>query len=249
MTIKEFIERSKHRLKKPRFLFVYPLATWLFFVARTTELRLMLGIIFALLGASVRLWANGFVGHVKVNWTQKSRHDPSIGHLVTAGPYAYVRHPLYVGTFLIGAGVCVIVGNLWLSLIGCVAFFLIYHRKIDEEEAMIRDEVGEEFTTYQQMVPRWFPRRRAYSHQRGAWSWQGILASKEPKTLAWVAVCLILLYFRKEIVQDHHWMTKDRWVKHTVLIGLMCLFIAGDVVFEWYRHRAARPLQNPGRRS
>jgi len=246
MTIKEFIERSKRRLKKPRFLFVYPLVAWLFVVARTTELQLILGVLLAFLGVVVRLWANGFVGHVKVNWTQKSRNDAAIGHLVTAGPYAYVRHPLYVGTFLIGAGVCVIVGNLWLSLIGTLAFFLIYNRKIDEEETMIRDEVGEEFTTYQQMVPRWVPMRCAYPDQRGAWSWQGILASKEPKTLAWVAIFLILLYFRKEIVQDHHWMTEDRWVTQTVLIGLACLFIVGDVVFEWYRHRYERRLQHPG---
>lgn len=247
MTIKEFIERSKRRLKKPRFLFVYPLVVGLIVVARITEFRFMVGAALATVGVFVRMWANGFVGHVKVNWTQKSRNDDAIGHLVTAGPYAYVRHPLYVGTLLIGAGVCVIVGNLWLSLIGTLAFFLIYNRKIDEEETMIRDEVGEAFVRYQQMVPRWVPRCRAYPDQRGAWSWQGILASKEPKTLAWVAIFLILLYFRKEIVQDHRWMAEDRWVAQTALIGLACLFIVGDIAFEWYRHRAVSALQNPGR--
>ena len=94
------------RLRKARFLFVYPLAGWLFWTARTSEASLRLGVALALSGEALRLWANGYVGHRKVNATARGPQDPKIGRLITAGPYAFVRNPLYVGSFLIGLGVC-----------------------------------------------------------------------------------------------------------------------------------------------
>ena len=234
------------RLTKPRFLFVYLLVVWLFLVAHTTELQLRLGIPLVLLGAFLRFWANGYVGHVKVNWTQKERGEAKIGRLVTAGPYAFVRHPLYLGTFLIGLGFCVIVGNLWFSLVALVFFLLVYRRKMADEESMIRDEVGEAFERYQRAVPRWLPAGRRYAHPNGQWSWQGIVASKEPKTLMWLVVFFILLYFREEIIQEHEFLSGDKVGKHILLIGVALVLIAADGVFELMRRRAKWPLQRTG---
>src|SRR3989338_4208046 len=112
-------------IRKPRFLLVYPLTVWLFWVAAPTETSLRFGVLFVLLGEALRLWANGYVGHVKVNWTQKRPNEPRVGQLVTGGPYAYVRHPLYLGTFLIGTGFCITVGNVWVGLVALVFFLLV----------------------------------------------------------------------------------------------------------------------------
>ena len=98
--------------RKARFFWIYPLAIWLFVTANTSERSLLAGSLVVLLGEALRLWANGYVGHVKVNWTQKWRRDPKVGYLVTGGPYAHVRHQHYVGTFIIGIGFCVAVRSL-----------------------------------------------------------------------------------------------------------------------------------------
>jgi len=42
-----------------------------------------IGVGLILLGEWLRLWANGYVGHVKVNWTQSGRHGLPIGRFVT----------------------------------------------------------------------------------------------------------------------------------------------------------------------
>ena len=228
------------RLKKPRFLFAYPLVAWLLIVAHTTELRLRLGFSVVLLGALLRFWANGYVGHVKVNWTQKWRGDAKIGRLVSAGPYVFVRHPLYLGTFLIGAGFCVMVGDLWLALAALAFFLIVYRRKMTEEETMMRDELGEAFDAYQRLVPRWLPTGRRYPHPEGAWSWQGILASKELKTMIWLVVFSILLYLREEFVQEHEFFSGRKWARHAVLLGIAAALIAWDAVSELRRRRAKR---------
>ena len=65
--------------------------------------------VIAVLGILVRLWASGHVKKDKV--------------LATTGPYAYVRHPLYVGNHLITFGFCLASG-LWWSFIAWLAIAL-----------------------------------------------------------------------------------------------------------------------------
>ncbi len=218
--------------RKARFFWVYPLAIWLFMTARTSEPSLRLGIALVLLGEALRLWANGYVGHVKVNVAQPWRNAPKIGYLITAGPYAYVRHPLYLGTFLIGAGFCVAVSSILLGLVALMFFLIVYQEKARDEERLIRGEWGADYVSYQQAVPPWLPTFRRYAQRDGQWSWQGIRASKELKTVAWVIVALLAVYLREEWLQEHHLFVGKDWLKHIVLVGFLIVLIASDGVLE-----------------
>ncbi len=227
---------------KPRFLLVYPMAIWLFATAHTTERQLELGILVIALGLFVRLWANSYVGHVKVN---TARGEAKIGRLVMAGPYAFVRHPLYLGTFIIGAGFFVIVGNPWLALVGLVFFLLVYGRKMQTEEALLRKECGAEYHAYERVVPRWFPIGRRYAARHGTQSWRGVAASKEWKTVIWVAVTVIALYFREEFLQEHEPLFGARLPKYLLIGSVAVLLILADGLVE-LRARWARNLAPSG---
>ncbi len=219
-------------LRKARFLFVYPLAAWLFLTARTSDASLRAGIVLALLGEALRLWANGYVGHRKVNDTRGQPNAPKIGQLMTGGPYAYVRHPLYVGSFLIGLGLCVAVRAVWVALGALACFAVLYGRKTREEEAMMREEVGAEYVAYEQAVGRWLPWRGRYAHRQGTWSWDGIRASSEVKTLVWVVVALLALSLRAAWVQEREVFTSHERVKHLVLGVCLIGLVATEGVLE-----------------
>ena len=228
------------KLRKPRFLLVYPLAAWIFVFAHTTKLSFCIGMVFVLFGELIRLWANGYVGHAKVNWTDHEQGQPKIGCLITAGPYAFIRHPLYFGSLLIGFGILVIAGNPWLMLMAPMVFILIYRRKMVEEEETLRHEWSQEVEPYQRMVPRWLPTGWRYPHRSGHWSWQGILASKEPKTSAWVGILLILLFFRMELIQNRHRLLQPHGSEHVCLLGLLVVLIVVDGIFELARRAKTR---------
>ena len=232
------------RLKKARFLLAYPLAAWLFIVAYTTESRLLAGIVLAVLGLLVRFWANGYVGHVKVNWTQKLRGDAKIGQLITAGPYAYVRHPLYLGAFLIGAGMCLIVGNLWLAAAALAFFLVVYRRKMAQEETLLRDELGTAYMVYHAAVPRWLPMWYRYPNRQGRWSWQGIQASREWKTIIWVLVMIIALHLREEALQERELFSAGKRAKHVLSLGAAIVLMLTDGIVElrrrWKRRATMR---------
>ena len=220
------------KARKPRFAVVYVLAALVLLCAHTTTLSFQIGIIVVTLGELVRLWANGYVGHVKVNRTEASPGTAKIGRLITAGPYAFVRHPLYLGTFLIAAGTFIIVGNWYLGIAAMALLVTMYRRKMAEEEARIQHEWGEAYARYHESVSRWLPLRRRYAHAEGRWSWQGIVASKEWKTAIWSIVLSPALYFRQEVWQEHRAPLDGLWAAHPFLVSLMAVLVATDVLIE-----------------
>jgi protein-S-isoprenylcysteine O-methyltransferase Ste14 len=231
------------KLTKLRFLLAWPLVVWMLLTARTTEFLLSVGTGLALLGELMRLWANGYVGHVKVNWTQKWRGDSKIGRMITAGPYAFVRHPLYLGTFFIGAGFCLIAGSPWVGAAALAFFLIIYRRKMIQEEALLQGELGAPYADYRAAVPKWVPTGRRYADRQGRWSWQGIAASKEWKTGIWVVVLLVALYLRQAFLRERELFPPDRWLQHAVLLGTAAVLVLTDGIAELTlrRRRRAKP--------
>lgn len=220
------------RVRKIRFFLVYPLVACLFLTANISEWSLRIGLVFVILGEAIRVWANGFVGHRKVNYTQAWRNDPKIGRLITAGPYAFVRHPLYLGTFLIGVGFCIAVQNLFVALGAMLLFSIIYHRKVQREEVIIRGEWGSEFEAYCRSVPRWWPFHRPHASGVGCWSWKGIWESKEIKTVLWVAAAYLALYIWEEGWQEREWFSPEKSAKHLALAAGFVALIASDGILE-----------------
>jgi len=100
---------------------------------------------------------------------------------------------------------------------------------------VIQQEWGDEFHAYRQAVPRWFPTFRRPAHRYGAWSWQGIKASKEFKTVIWVTAGFLALYFQKEWRQEHALFAGPEGTAHVALLLLGSVLIASDLFFEGLR--------------
>ena len=95
-------------------------------------------------GATLRFWASGYL---------RKDSRPAVG-----GPYAFVRNPLYLGTYLMAVGTAWAVGNLPLLAVVTVLFALIYHFIILDEETKLARIFGEPYLAYCRLVPRFFPR-------------------------------------------------------------------------------------------
>lgn len=219
--------------KKTRFVIAYPVIVLAFIFAHTTEKALFWGVLLALTGEGIRFWANGYIGHNKVNRTRKSQGETPMGHLITSGPYRFVRHPLYLGTFLITAGLCSAVGQWLFAAPVLMAFILVYRKKMGQEDALLLDEIGPEYIKYQSQTPGFLPRLKPVVPPNGLWSWQGIRASKEWKTLLWICVLFIVFYLREEFYQEGEFFTEaDEIPKHLFFMAAAALFIAGDLVIN-----------------
>jgi hypothetical protein len=115
------------------------------------------GALLAWAGAACLVWAKLTLGRwFSVSFAVKSGHE-----LVTRGPYAIVRHPMYMSLIAIGVGLA-IAWDSWVT----VGFALLYaapfwmHTAIEEQ--MLESHFGDEWRAYKARVPRLVPgwRRR-----------------------------------------------------------------------------------------
>ena len=90
-------------------------------------------------------------------WTYRARVIE--GHeLITMGPYAVVRNPIYLGMFgmLLATG---LVFSRWWNFLAAIIFFLIGNQiRIRAEEKLLRETFGSQFDDYARQVPAFFPR-------------------------------------------------------------------------------------------
>jgi protein-S-isoprenylcysteine O-methyltransferase Ste14 len=140
------------------------------------------GLVLIVIGEAIRMWASG---HVKKNKV-----------LATDGPYAFVRHPLYVGNILLVAGFALASG-LWWSPILMVALLLFYYpAAISYEDNKLHHYFGEQWENWSRNIHALIPsfRNRAGSTS-SQWSFkQSLMQNGEPVIVAYLIWCLYLLY-------------------------------------------------------
>ncbi len=118
-------------------------------------------------------------------------------HLVTAGPYAFVRNPLYVGTLLISAGVALMSGSIWVIGVFVVVFGGGYAAIIRWEEGKLRGEFPDQYREYFDTVPRLIPALRPWKDRQGTFSFPTMMRCMEPaKTAAFVAALALMVWLK-----------------------------------------------------
>ncbi len=146
-----------------------PIVIILLFIAHPSPISMGIGVILMIIGESIRLWA---VAHAGGATRTRSVGAP---YLVTSGPYAYVRNPLYFGNVVIYLGVATIGGEqlYWLLPLTLIYFTIQYKLIISLEEDTLVELFGEQYITYRQSVPSLFPlrgRTRPQSERESDWS-------------------------------------------------------------------------------
>ncbi len=146
----------------------------------------LIGVPFLLLGQGVRAWAIGYL--------HKDRR------LATAGPYALCRHPLYLGTFLSGIGICLLVGSWVIGVIFLLVFVIIYIPTFGQEDAYLEKVYGESFRAYAAQVPAFLPRLRMAKVDRPQrWTWGQLISNEEHLTWAAMVIFLVALAVRQRL--------------------------------------------------
>jgi protein-S-isoprenylcysteine O-methyltransferase Ste14 len=110
------------------------------------------GLALTVAGCAFAIWARMTLG---ANWsgraTVKANHE-----LVTRGPYALARHPIYSGLLLALAGTALAIG-LWRGLVGFMVILLLLMVKMSQEERLMIEAFPLEYPAYRQRVRALIP--------------------------------------------------------------------------------------------
>ena len=109
------------------------------------------------------------------------------------GIYAYTRNPLYIGSFLLGSGACIMSNDLLFSAVFFSFFILLYGRVVIREEKYLIDRYGGDYLRYIDEVPRIFPRKLNLKFIFRETSPALAFKNQEGKTLLGIVLVLIIV--------------------------------------------------------
>lgn len=126
-----------------------------------------LALLCTLAGLALRAWGSGCAGR----HTRTARIEAP--ELVTDGPFAYMRNPIYGGTICIGLGMAALIGDPKAYALAAGALILLYLGIVPAEEAFLSKQFGAAYARYRAEVPRFLPRLRPWPGRvRQAFHWR-----------------------------------------------------------------------------
>ncbi len=174
----------------------------------------------SLLGLAIRIYTVGFV---PPGTSGRTTSKPKAQELNTTGIYSVVRHPLYLGNFVIWVGIVLAAHSILLAVFCFPAFYLYYVRIIIAEEAFLLEKFGEDFTQWAEKTPMLLPKFKLWCKPARPFSWQAVLAREYPGFLVITASFLAI-----ETVGDRFYEGKWQldWLWATIFcIGLLTFIV------------------------
>jgi protein-S-isoprenylcysteine O-methyltransferase Ste14 len=161
------------RLARNRVRLGFLAAIGAFVLARPTVTSVMGGAAVAGLGQALRIWA---AGHL-----EKGRE------VTASGPYRLTRHPLYVGSSVMGLGFAIASASAAASVLVAIYLVLTIGAAIRSEESHLTEKFGRAYPEYREGRGNGAPRRFSLAR---AWR------NREYRSLAGVLAALALLLWK-----------------------------------------------------
>ena len=112
----------------------------------------LVGVLLAVLGLALAVWGQMTFA---AEGTEIIPTSPQNKKLVTRGPFAYTRNPMYLGLVVITLGIALYAGSIPFFLVPAILFFLCGGTFIPFEEAKMKRQFGNQYTDYTSRVRRW----------------------------------------------------------------------------------------------
>lgn len=110
------------------------------------------GFCLIILGIILRIWAIKYIGK------DARKRNLKVKTLVTMGPYAIIRNPLYLANIIIVLGFCITSELIWYLPILLVVLIIHYNIVVRCEESFLLEKFGDEYLQYKKNIPRWLPK-------------------------------------------------------------------------------------------
>lgn len=148
------------------------------------------GIWFIIAGLFIRVWANGYA--------IKSEK------LTTSGPYAFVRHPLYLGTMFLVAGFVIILKLYYIGILVFITIAAVYYNTIKKEEGMLKQRFKDLYVNYKKKVPAIVPAIFPYREgEKWPFSIKRLVRSQEYKLFIWMIILILIFYLKYVFLVKH----------------------------------------------
>jgi len=147
----------KYRGQFPVLLFVLAIP-FLFFTSEiSSEHQLVWNVValsVSIIGFLVRFYT---IGTTPKGTSGRNTKEQIADYLNSTGIYSMVRHPLYLGNYLIWIGIAIFAYNLYFVVIVSLLFWLYYEKIMFAEERFLEKKFGEQYLKWSEGIPAFIP--------------------------------------------------------------------------------------------
>lgn len=159
----------------------------------------MIALFVSLIGLYVRVYTVGFTPR---NTSGRNTKDGQVADtLNTKGIYSIVRHPLYLGNFLMWLGPAMVTGHFWFIVSFCLFYWVYYERIMFAEEQFLRRKFGSQYLEWSDNVPAFIPNFKNFQKSTLTFSWKKVL-KKEKNGLFALFFIFFFFDFSGEFVEN-----------------------------------------------
>lgn len=186
--------------------------------ARIHSYNLIIGFIIAFSGILLRIWASSYV------WSNIDSVSPQANTgLITGGPYAYVRNPIYLGAILLVSGLNIGLASPLAVVTMLIPTIATHYWQAKFEESYLSSTFSESYLRYKQHVPLLIPRPwRVYEDKQGNSNLlQGIKSDIGPLS-GFLIFCVIIAIYLNHAALGPLWLALILGV--SVFLSLIVVF-------------------------
>jgi protein-S-isoprenylcysteine O-methyltransferase Ste14 len=162
------------------------------------------------LGLAIRIIT---VGYVPRGTSGRNTRKQVAEVLNTTGMYSVVRHPLYVGNFIMWLGISLFFHLWWFTLLIALIFWVYYEKIMYAEEAFLQEKFGSQFILWAEKTPLFIPHFSLWQAPEMEFSLKSALKREYASFFAMIAIFTGLKVF------------SSLWVDKTFILDPMWTFI------------------------
>lgn len=180
----------------------------------------------SILGLFVRAYT---VGYSAKNTSGRNTLSQQADSINKNGAYSILRHPLYLGNFLIYFGIALYIYNLWFVLVFFLLFWIYYERIMFAEEQFLREKFGKPYIYWSNSVNCFFPNFSKYKRSRVSFRWKKVLR-QEKNGIAAIFLVYSIIHFSRTFFSNSN---NYNFILFYITLFILVLYF----VLKYIKHR------------
>tara|TARA_B100001250_G_scaffold202980_1_gene174062 strand:- start:30712 stop:31455 length:744 start_codon:yes stop_codon:yes gene_type:complete len=162
---------------------------------------LLLAIVLSSLGFLIRFYT---IGTTPLGTSGRNTKKQIADALNSTGIYSMVRHPLYLGNYIIWLGISISTFNIFFILIMSLLFWIYYERIMFAEEEFLKGKFSNTFIDWSNNIPAFIPSISSFKSSETSFSIVTVLRREYASVLSAVIGFVFVEFFRNYF-SDNTW--------------------------------------------
>ena len=230
MLLKSFEDQGnflfKYRGQFPVILFLIALpfmyfTDYTFFDRKINNLFLFFAYFTSCIGFFIRFYT---IGTTPKGTSGRNTKEQIAEELNSTGIYSLIRHPLYLGNYLIWLGISISTFNFYFIIIMSLLFWLYYERIMFAEERFLERKFGEHYVRWSNSISAFIPLSLNYQKSKVPFSFISIFRREYSSILSAVIGFIYIEFFRNYFIYGY-WFLEDSSLYFFIIIIISVLIL------------------------